>query len=521
MTEGAARHAFTPDDLAQLAVRGISLDEAARQLALLARPSHHLKLDRPCTPGDGIETVGDAGRYTRAWESAAREGRLAKFVPASGVASRMFRELIRFHEPGAPLARDDVRARAARGDADARVLETFLASIGRFAFHDSLARHVRATGRDLEACVESDVAAVLEALLSERGMGCAELPKGLLEFHRYGASARTPFEEQLVEAAELVRDAADLARLHFTVSPGHRAAFDALLDRARAHEGASAIRFDVGFSTQKPSTDTLAADAEGRPFRGPDGALVFRPAGHGALLENMQDLDADVVLVKNIDNVVPDRLKGPTYEWSRIVAGMLVEVQAAMHEHLRAIENGDSQADVDRAAEFLADRLNAPLPPAARGAEARRRAAIALLDRPLRVCGMVPNTGEPGGGPFFVVDAQGAVSRQIVESAQIDLANPDQASVFRRATHFNPVFMACGLRDHRNRAFDLSRFVDPAAVIVTGKSSGGSAVRALERPGLWNGAMSNWASIFVEVPGAVFHPVKSVLDLLRPEHQPA
>jgi hypothetical protein len=434
----------------------------------------------------------------------------------------MFRELIRFHQPGAPLARDEVRARAARGDADAKVLETFLSSIGRFAFRDSLARHVRASGRDLDACVEGDVAVVLDALLSEGGMGCAELPKGLLEFHRYGASVRTPFEEQLVEAAELVRDAADLARLHFTVSPGRRAAFDALLERARGtHEGESGARFEVGFSTQKPSTDTLAADADGRPFRGPDGALVFRPAGHGALLETMKDLDADVVLVKNIDNVVPDRLKGPTYAWSRIVAGILVEVQGAMHEHLRAIESAGSEPDVDRAAEFLDERLHAPLPPAALGAEARRRAAMALLDRPLRVCGMVPNTGEPGGGPFFVRDARGVASRQIVESAQIDLANPDQAAVVRRATHFNPVFMACGLRDHRNRAFDLSRFVDPAAVIVTTKSSGGSTVRALERPGLWNGAMSNWASIFVEVPGEVFHPVKSVLDLLRPEHQPA
>ena len=299
------------------------------------------------------------------------------------------------------------------------------------------------------------------------------LPKGLLPFHRFGATTRTAFEEHLVEAAAIVRDGSGQCRLHVTVSPDHRAAFESALESARPRlEGETGARFDVTFSEQSPSTDTVALDESGRLFRDEDGRILFRPGGHGALLKNLQDTGGDVVLVKNIDNVVPDARRGPTILWKRLLAGYLA-----------------------------------------------RRERDSARDRPLRIVGVVRNEGEPGGGPFWVA-GPGGESRQIVESAQVNLADPAQAAIWGAATHFNPVDLACSLRDAAGRPFDLARFVDERAVFVSKKTHGGRPLRAFERPGLWNGAMAHWETVFVEVPGLTFAPVKTILDLLRPEHQP-
>jgi hypothetical protein len=307
-------------------------------------------------------------------------------------------------------------------------------------------------------------------------MDYGRLPKGLLEFHAYPDGSRSPFEEHLVEAASVVTNADGACRVHFTVSPDHVKPFESLLGRVREkHETALDTTFQVEFSTQQPSTDTVAVDSSGLPFRRADGGLLFRPSGHGALLENLGGLDAEWIWMKNIDNTVPDHLKPATHRWARALLGF----------------------------------------------GARRRRRTELPDRPVRVCGMVRNTGEPGGGPFWVRDAEGHASAHIVETAEIDPDAPEQRQILARSTHFNPVFMVCGLADRQGASYDLRNFVDPDRAIVTEKSFEGRALRALELPGLWNGSMAMWDTVFVEVPGDVFNPVKTVNDLLRDEHQPA
>jgi hypothetical protein len=512
---------FGASDFEQLRARGIAPEEAARQVALLRKPDHYATLDRVCTVGDGIVRLGDAerARFAAAGAAPIAAGRCTRFVPASGAASRMFADLEHFRTRPDTLDARALSAEAAAGGKAAAALLAFLDGLPRFAFFGALAARVAAAGGDAaRLAVARDYRPLLVALLGAEGLNAAALPKGLLAFHASDGAVRTAFAEQLAEAALLIADASGRARLHFTVTPEHRAGFEAELEAFRAR--APHVRFDATFSAQKASTDTLAAGLDGRPFRLANGALLFRPAGHGALIENLAELGADLVLIKNIDNIVPDRLKGPTLEWSRILAGMLAGIEAEAHGHFRALEGALGAAAVDAAAAFLERAFGATLPDAARDSAARRAAALEGLERPIRICGMVPNTGEPGGGPCFTAGDSGPARPQIVESAQVRMSDPAQARIFRGATHFNPVFLACALRDPHGRPYDLSRFVDPGAVIVTQKSAEGRPLLALERPGLWNGAMARWNSIFVEVPNSVFHPVKTVLDLLRPEHQP-
>ncbi len=417
---------FSSEDRARIEAQGLTVSEVERQAALLRDPPPAVKLLRPCTAGDGVLRIdeGEHAELLALADEAARASRLSKFVPASGAASRMF-EFLRSGGPDHP----DVRR--------------FCENASTFAFD----------------------AGDLPVL--------AALPKGLLPFHRYGGVFRTPFEEHLVEAAGTVRDAADVCRIHVTVPPGHRGAFEAVLEKARpCLERETGARFEVRYSEQAPSTDTVAIDEESRLFRDSEGRLLFRPGGHGALLKNLAESGGDVVLVKNIDNVVPDDLRAPTLLWKRLLSGLLVRIERTSPR-----------------------------------------------DRPLRVCGVVRNEAEPGGGPFWV-KAPGRETRQIVESAQVDLANPSQAAIWSAATHFNPVDLACSLRDGFGRPFDLSRFVDERAVFIAKKTHEGRTLFALERPGLWNGAMAFWETVFVEVPKETFTPVKTALDLLRPEHRP-
>jgi hypothetical protein len=412
--------------------------------------------------------------------------------------------------------RRTVEARAAEGDVAAADVLTFLDNLPRFAFADALGAAVARGGEPIDARLAAgDVGAILDALLTPAGLDYAAAPKGLLLFHRYPEGARTPFEEHLVETAAVARDADGAARLHLTVSPEHAAGFTALLERVRgAYERRYECRFIVGFSTQYRSTDTIAVDQDNRPVRDAEGRLVFRPGGHGALIGNLAALDGDLVFVKNIDNVQADAQRGPALEWMQLLIGHAAALQRAIAGHLQALRDSPANA-ADAARRFAADALGVSLPSGAHAA-----AIQVALDRPLRVCGVVRNTGEPGGGPFWVRGADGAVSAQIVESAQVDQRDPAQRAAFAGATHFNPVFLACAVRDAGGRAFDLQRYIDPAAVFIAHKSKDGREIKALERPGLWNGAMARWLTVFVEVPEATFTPVKTVNDLLRPAHQP-
>jgi hypothetical protein len=499
---------FDQADRAQLAELGISEADAARQLELFAHPPAPPPLDRPCTVGDGIDRLDAATAQAAeaAYRQAVATGRLLKFVPASGAATRMFHALVAVRNAPGPLTRASLEREAAAGSAEAREALVFIDNLRRFAFADALAA---LTGE------HRDLADVFAALLDPAGLGYAEAPKGLIAFHRYQGGSRTAFEEHLVETGALARATDGTARLHLTVSPEHQAAFRDLLERVRErYERQSGARLDVGFSHQARATDTLAVDLENRPLRDADGRLTLRPGGHGALIDNLDALRADVIYIKNIDNIPAAHLHPPVLETARLLVGHLLCVQAEVFAHLAALADAAS-VDAQRVAaarRFVARTFG--------GTEASSAAELTvLLDRPLRVCGMVRNTGEPGGGPFWVRGPDDTCTKQIVESAQVARGEAQQA-IFAAATHFNPVVMACAVRDWRGRPFELHAFVDPAAVFITTKSKQGSALKALERPGLWNGSMARWNTVFIEVSDATFTPVKTVNDLLRSPHQP-
>ena len=504
----AGRRSLNDTDRQLLASRGIPEREAERQLERLRRPPTWTLLDRPCTVGDGVRRLaeGEFDGLLEAQLEAAEAGRFTKFVPASGAATRMFRELLYYQRgPGrgeAPQA----------GTENAAVLKHFVSELERFAFFPELERTLASRGEDVRRLARAGAfEAVLDALLDSEGMDYDDLPKGRLLFHRDGDDPRTAFEEHLVEAAHYVRREDGTCRLHFTVSEEHREGFEALLERV-GPEWARRLdaRWELGWSHQKPSTDTLAIDEQGNPVRDDAGQLVFRPGGHGALIENIGQLEADLIYIKNIDNVQPEHARDATVLWKRLLGGLLAQTESQAHRAIRALRSGAPED----AMRFARDVLAVDVPKAEPHAFLAR-----LLHRPLRVAGVVPNTGEPGGGPFWVRDAAGGVRAQIVETAQVDPDDADQQKILRASTHFNPVDLVCAVRDVDGKPFDLSVYIDEDTAIVTSKSIAGRDLRALERPGLWNGAMAGWNTIFVEVPLETFSPVKSVLDLLRPEHQ--
>jgi hypothetical protein len=519
---------FTPADEQTLRERGVSLQEARRQLHLLERSTGYQDLVRSCTVGDGIDRIPveeHAGLIAR-HADAATAGRFVKFVPASGAASRMFRSLLHFQRgDGRDADGATILRQVGEGSPEARELAVFLRELVRFPFYGELKETVRRRGHDLDALVRDDeFRPILDALLAADGMNYAGRPKALLAFHRDAESARTPFEEHLVEAAHYARAGNGECRLHFTVSPEHRAALETLASGASLRQSAEpAARFEIEFTVQKPSTDTLVGSRDGGALRDEEGHLRFRPGGHGALIENLNDLQADLVFVKNIDNVQPDHLKRATLDWKRILAGYLVSLQDEVFRYLDLMRRPEpSDAIIEEAAGFAMDRLHIDLEghPAPDTFQCRRALLLDRLNRPLRVCGVVRNTGEPGGGPFWVRGRDGLLTLQIVETAQIDPSDEQRQLILNSSTHFNPVDLVCGVSDSSGKQFDLTQFIDRDAVIVTGKSEDGREIRALELPGLWNGAMADSITVFVEVPIETFSPVKTVLDLLRDEHQP-
>jgi len=510
---------LTGADLAFLAGRGIAEAEARRQLALLRNPPAPSSLARACTRGDGIERLAEERHrdLLALFDEAEKGGRLSKLVPASGAATRMFAPLLRaLEDETAGFAEWEQRAEA--GDRAAAEVVAFVERLEELPFASELRE---AAGPDVFADPRGRLRELLGALLLPSGLGLAARPKGLVPFHVEEEGSRTPFEEHLVEAALTVRDAAGRTPVHFTVSEEALSGFEALLARHRPDlERRLHARFEVTFSVQGRETDTLATDPDGRPFRTADGALLLRPGGHGALLANLAALGGDVVFVKNIDNVVPDSRKGPTLLWKKLLAGRLIEVERRV-KHLVALLRGGAPTAADEALSYLRETFGDATAEAETLPEAERAAwARARLERPLRVCGVVRNQGEPGGGPFWVRGRDGRLSRHIVESAEVDLSDPSQKATWASGTHFNPVDLVLSLRDGAGRPWDLDRFVDEEAVFVSRKSHGGADLLALERPGLWNGAMAFWNTLFVEVPIETFAPVKSVLDLLRPEHGP-
>jgi len=520
------RAIFRPEDRTRFAEVGISEEEALRQIRLLENPPGFARLDRPCTAGDGIRVLSGAeiDASLAAYERARAERRFLKFVPASGAASRMFRALLRFLGDDHDYPRREIVERARDARSPFAELRRFLEGIDRFAFSEPLCRAAGEEGEGIAALAASyRYRPILEALLSPAGLDYGRLPKGLIPFHRYGAERRTPFEDHLAEAGLYALGAEGPCRLHFTVSSMHEEAFRRLLAEVRPRwEERYATTFNVGFSTQKRSTDTLAVDEENRIFRDDAGRILLRPGGHGALIENLNDSGGDIVFIKNIDNVSPRQLEPDLIAWKKTLAGFLVRTQEKIFRWLVLLEKGAPDAkSVDESIRFARGLLSIGLPDGAGrwGDAERREFVLGRLARPLRVCGMVPGAGHAGGGPFWVKGKDGSDSLQIVETAQVDPASREQGEILRASTHFNPVALVCALRDRRGEPFDLGRYVDRDAVFLSDKSRGGRRLKALERPGLWNGAMADWNTIFVEVPPETFTPVKQVTDLLKEEHR--
>ena len=491
---------FNDDDLRELELRGIGLHEAGRQLEQYRNPPGFARVLRPCTAGDGILQLPetDLPRLARLHDGAAQAGRITKFVPASGAATRMFKDLV-------PCLNGE--------GSDGEELGKFIGGLSRFAFYRDLLEELEYGGNNLADLLQSEnYRPVVQALLSEDGLGYADLPKGLLLFHRYEAGSRTAFEEHVMEAASYTRDSHGVCRMHFTVSPEHLTGFTShFRDVGLIYMERFDARFDMGCSNQKPSTDTLAVNPDNKPFRQSDGSLLFRPGGHGALIENLADLEGDIVFIKNIDNVQPERVLPLVVQWKKALCGCLLDLQQELFDLEERIERGEAGA-VEAAARVVADRFGIQVLPS-------NEAVLDRLRRPLRVCGVVRNTGEPGGGPFWIQGSDGEPSLQIVETTQIDPTSPEQQAHLAAATHFNPVDLVCSVRDRNGKPYDLLQYVDPAASLIAGKTAEGKPVKVLERPGLWNGAMAGWNTVFVEVPLETFSPVKSVNDLLRPEHQ--
>ena len=465
---------FTKEDFVQMEEHGLTPAALETQLKNFREGFPFLPVTRAASCGDGIRVLDAAGieqaaaRYDRAKESL----RVVKFVPASGAATRMFKDLFEFVREGRRTA----------------VVGELLANRRRFAFWPEL------------RTVENIVA---------EGLRYGETPKGLVSFHRYGDEVRKAVEEHLVEGAQYAAAGGEV-KIHFTVSPEHLTRFEALLaEKIPGYESRFGVKYRISFSVQDPSTDTLAVNPDCTPFRRADGRLLFRPAGHGALIGNLGKIDADIVFVKNIDNVTTDARRGDTVLYKKALAGVLLALQERIFEYLMALEVPG--AELEPIAAFIENELCVKLPKDYGTALLRQ-----VLDRPIRVCGMVRNEGEPGGGPFWVAGADGLETLQIAESNQIA---PEKRKLMRSATHFNPVDLVCSFRTSKGGRFDLREFVDPATGFISRKSDGGRELLAQELPGLWNGAMARWNTVFVEVPITTFSPVKVVTDLLRPEHQ--
>lgn len=501
-------------DLKQISERGISEEKLEVQLEQFKTGFPFLHLEGAAAVGKGIVAPSEEEqkKYISAWDEYKNSGRkITKFVPASGAASRMFKNLFAFLDADYNEPTTDFE-------------KTFFDGIKKFAFRKALCGKCKELyGKSIkELIAEGEYKKIVSALLKPEGLNYGQLPKGLLLFHEYeDGTCRTPMEEHLVEAA-LYASSDGKANVHFTVSHDHIELFKKKVSEKKDfYEKKFNVKYDITFSEQKPSTDTVAVNPDNTLFRNADGSLLFRPGGHGALIENLNEIDSDVIFIKNIDNVVPDRLKHDTVVWKQVIAGVLVSLQAKDFEYLKVLDSGHyNHAKLEEIIRFLQRDLCCRKPDIKDLEDADLVIYLRKkLNRPMRVCGVVKNVGEPGGGPFLVYNSDGTISLQILESSQIDKNNKEYMDMFTHGTHFNPVDLVCATKDYKGKSFNLPDYVDKTTGFISSKSKNGRELRALELPGLWNGAMSDWNTVFVEVPLSTFNPVKTVNDLLRDAHQ--
>ena len=504
---------LSQEDLKQISLRGITEEQIEHQLDEIKQGFPFLKIEAAASIGKGImsPTENEMNKYLSMWDTYLTGcHKIVKFVPASGAASRMFKNLYSFLD----------------ADYDKPTTEfekEFFENIKKFAFKKELCNACKTNDGKCVTCLmdNGEYKKIVENLLEEKGLNYGHLPKGLLLFHSYEEGPRTPMEEHLVEAAMYAQSEGQ-ANVHFTVSHEHLELFKKkVAEKIDMYAEKFGVKYNISFSEQKANTDTIAANPDNTPFRNEDGSLLFRPGGHGALIENLNDIDADVIFIKNIDNIVPDRLKGETVKYKKLLAGILVDLQTRAFNYLKLLDTGNyTHAQLEEIIRFLQRDL------CCRRNDIKELEDAELviylhnkLNRPMRVCGMVKNVGEPGGGPFLCYNQDGTISPQILESSQIDKSNEKYVQMFKEGTHFNPVDLVCATKDYKGNTFHLPDYVDRSTGFISSKSKNGRDLKALELPGLWNGAMSDWNTVFVEVPIETFNPVKTVNDLLREQHQ--
>jgi hypothetical protein len=508
---------FSQQDIKQLNEKGISRKMVEDQIRTFTEGIPYVQLFAPAVIGNGILklSVKQEQACIKQFDASKGELSLLKFVPASGAASRMFKSLFGFLESYDPEKESFQTFVSRKG---ARDVDQFFKEADRLPFYTMVLKRIKR--KDLSQ--DRDKLLFVREILEEEGLNYGFYPKGLLPFHKYKDHLATPFEEHLYEGVHYASDGKK-SHLHFTISEQHQVLFNKEWDKIGTRVSKdTATAFGLTYSYQSPSTDTIAVTPENEPFRNEDNSVLFRPGGHGALIGNLNQQDADIIFIKNIDNVVT-REKGAEISASKkTLAGLLLGLQAKVYKYARLIEDNSMDGEVmEEIKSFLEEQLNVRFSDRFSGFTLAQQLEILKdkLNRPLRVCGMVKNEGEPGGGPYWVKDRNGNISLQIVESAQVDLDNNQQAEIFSGATHFNPVDIVCGVKDHRGKPYNLMNYIDEKQGFITRKTSEGKELKALELPGLWNGAMAYWNTIFVEVPSATFNPVKTVNDLLKPAHQ--
>jgi len=508
---------FTEKDLAFIKEKGMTVVQIEKQLQYFKNGFPSLQVVKPATTKDGIKQYAEKKQeeLILLYEKSSKKLKKVKFVPASGAASRMFKSVFEVMNTYKGTEEDYLNMMADRGFNSIYYLCQNLKS---FAFYTDLQNSLAKNQLSIEELSKNkDVVSLLKNLLTEEGLNYGNLPKGLLKFHKCDDGERTPVEEHLIEGVNYAVSGKKVF-IHFTVSPDHLELFKKHIDEIRPkYEKKYQVKYDVSYSIQKTKTDTIAVDEHNEPFRNGNGKLIFRPGGHGALIENLNELKSDIIFIKNIDNVVQDRMKNDTLYYKKVLAGALLEHQEKVFKLVKKLKKRHKEALLLEAEDFLRKKLNVNPPDnySEFSKDKKTEFLLSKLDRPLRVCGMVANEGEPGGGPFWVKNADGSSSLQIVEGSQI---SEDKKDLLNKSTHFNPVDLVCATKNYKGHPFDLTRFVDHNSGFISSKSFEGKELKALELPGLWNGAMADWNTLFVEVPISTFNPVKTVNDLLRAEH---
>ncbi len=513
---------FSDKDIQQIEKKGLTLKKVETQIQLFKAGFPFINLKEAATVENGILLLNNKEKenYINYFNDKRDSTSILKFVPASGAATRMFKFLFQFIEEYNP-SHESINSYINRHKA--KELSLFLIGLEKLPFFEEVIYKIHKTISNFnELSYEEQRVEFIKTMLDEDRLNYSFSPKGLLPFHRYKEHVSTAFEEHLFEAASYASSNNE-ANLHFTISEKYKHKFDEEFKYIEEDvEEKTNTKFDISFSYQKHSTDTIALTTKNEPFREEDRSLLFRPSGHGALLENLNDLEADIIFIKNIDNVVVNNLEEEVGQYKKMLAGILLKVQEQAFMYQKDLEKKDVNEDyIIKIAEFLSNKMNVQI---SSDFEKDSKAfridyLFKKLNRPIRVCGMVKNEGEPGGGPFWVKGENGNTSLQIVESAQIDKKNKLQKEILKNSTHFNPVDLVCGVKTYKGEVFNLTKFVDPKTVFITMKTKVGNDIKALELPGLWNGSMAHWNTIFVEVPLITFNPVKTVNDLLKPQHQ--